>query len=71
MPERGRPKCWTQCPVRDTYEDPDVRRMLAVRRQHALTGTVDLDRYAAWVGDLWGQLEAVYAERRAKEREEG
>lgn len=70
MPEHG-PREWPQCPVRDTYEDPDIRRMLAVRRQHSLTGTVDLDGYAAWVGDLWGQLEALYTERREKERAEG
>lgn len=70
MAERGRPKHWTQCPVRDTYDDPDIRRVLTLRRQHALGGVVDLSRCAAWVTDLWGQIEAAYAKRRDDEREQ-
>lgn len=63
------PAVWPRCPVEETYGDPCIRHVLQLRRQHALGGVVDLDRYAAWVSDLWGQLEELYQERREAQTE--
>lgn len=63
-----RPTRWPRCPVVTTYDDPHLRLVLSVRRQHALGGVVDLDAYAAWVSDLWAQLEALRQEKLEKER---
>jgi hypothetical protein len=65
------PKLWPRCPVACTYEDPHLRLVLAVRRQHALGGVVDLDAYAAWVSELWGQIEALKQEKWDREHEKG
>lgn len=59
-----------RCPVRETYEDPHIRGMLHVRRLHALGYQLREDEWAAWVTDLWSDLEGVEAEKRRKEDEQ-
>lgn len=62
MPEGG-PRAWHRCPVDETYGDGCIRHVLQLRRQQQLGALVDLDRYAAWVADLWGQLEELRQEK--------
>lgn len=62
----GAPKRWPTCPVRATYDDPDIQAMLHVRRMHALTGNVHADDYAGWLVHLWSALDALQAERTAR-----
>lgn len=42
---------------------------LAVRRQIAMGGTVDMGRLASWVVDLIGDIDAMRAEKLERERE--
>ena len=64
----GKMLVWPRCPVRATYEDPYIGAVLHLRRLKALGFTLNPDAYAAWVIDLWGDLEVMEQEKREQDR---
>lgn len=68
--DNGKPMVWPTCPVRATYDDPHIAAVLHLRRMRALGLQLVPDDYAAWVTDLWVDLESLEQEKRERDRAE-
>lgn len=55
---------WPTCPVRSVLEDPYLQRVLELRRNAKLGPVPDVGRrFAAWVPELWSQVDDALAGR--------